>query len=88
LVVSFAAVPASGQGFLKKLEDATGGLGSKLGIGSGSGRSTVGALSNDENGKGIKEAFRVGTERLDGQVGTANESSGDPQVRIPLSPIR
>jgi hypothetical protein len=47
----------------------------------------VGALSNDENGKGIKEAFRVGTERLGGQVGTANESSGVPQVRIPLSPI-
>lgn len=83
-MVAFAAAPASGQGLLKKLEDATGGLGSKLGIGSG----TVGALSNDENGKGIKEAFRVGTEGLDGQVGTANESGRDPQVRIPLSPIR
>ena len=82
LVVAFAAAPASGQGFLKKLEESTGGLGSKFGIGSGG--STAGALSNDEIGKGIKEALRVGTERLVGQLGTANGFSGDPQVRIPL----
>ena len=81
LVVAFAAAPASGQGFLKKLEESTGGLGSKFGIGGGS---TAGALSNDEIGKGIKEALRVGTERLVGQLGTANGFSGDPQVRIPL----
>jgi hypothetical protein len=86
LVVAFAAAPAIGQGFLKKLEDATGGLGSKLGIGRGRGGSTVGALSNDEIGKGIKEALRVGTERLVGQLGTANGLSGDPQVCIPLPP--
>ena len=81
LVVAFAAAPASGQGFLKKLEESTGGLGSKFGIGGGS---TAGALSNDEIGKGIKEALRVGTERLVGQLGSANGFSGDPQVRIPL----
>lgn len=81
LVVAFAAAPASGQGFLKKLEESTGSLGSKFGIGGGS---TAGALSNDEIGKGIKEALRVGTERLVGQLGSANGFSGDPQVRIPL----
>ena len=43
-------------------------------------------MSNDEIGKGIKEALRVGTERLVGQLGTANGLSGDPQVRIPLPP--
>lgn len=76
-----AAGPASGQGFLKQLQDSTGGLGSKLGIGGGN---TTSALSNDEIGKGIKEALRVGTERLVGQLGSANGFSGDPQVRIPL----
>ena len=43
-------------------------------------------MSNDEIGKGIKEALRVGTERLVGQLGTANGLSGDPQVCIPLPP--
>lgn len=76
-----AAGPASGQGFLKQLQDSAGGLGGKLGIGGGSATS---ALSNDEVGKGIKEALRVGTERLVGQLGSANGFSGDPQVRIPL----
>ncbi len=82
LVFAVAAAPASGQGFFKKLEDATGGLGSKLGIGGGN--DAASALSNDEIGKGIKEALRVGTERLVGQLGSANGFSGDPQVRIPL----
>lgn len=82
LVFAFAAAPASGQGFLKKLEEATGGLGSKFGLGSGD--SAASALSNDEIGKGIKEALRVGTERLVGQLGSANGFNGDPQVRIPL----
>lgn len=82
MAIALVAAPASGQGFLKQLEDATGGLGSKFGLG-GSG-SPVGALSNDEIGKGIKEALRVGTERLVGQLGSASGFSGDPQVRIPL----
>ena len=81
-IFALAAAPASGQGFLKKLEDATGGIGSKFGLGGGN--SPAGALSNDEIGKGIKEALRVGTERLVGQLGSANGFSGDPQVRIPL----
>lgn len=82
LVLAFAAAPASGQGFLKKLEESAGGIGSKFGLGGGS--SPAGALSNDEIGKGIKEALRVGTERLVGQLGSANGFNGDPQVRIPL----
>ena len=80
--VAVVASPAGGQGFLKHLEDASGGIGSKFGLGGSS--NAVGALSNDEIGKGIKEALRVGTERLVGQLGSANGFSGDPQVRIPL----
>ena len=82
LTVAIVASPASGQGFLKQLDEATGGLGSKLGLGGGNG--AVGALSNDEIGRGIKEALRVGTERLVGQLGSVNGFNGDPQVRIPL----
>lgn len=52
LVLAFAAAPASGQGFLKKLEESAGGIGSKFGLGGNS--SPAGALSNDEIGKGIK----------------------------------
>ena len=76
LTVAIVASPASGQGFLKQLDEATGGLGSKLGLGGGNG--AVGALSNDEIGRGIKEALRVGTERLVGQLGSVNGFNGDP----------
>lgn len=76
--IALSAGPASGQGFLKHMQDVTG----KLGIGGGN--NAAGALSNDEIGKGIKEALRVGTERLVGQLGSVNGFSGDPQVRIPL----
>jgi len=80
--VAIVASPASGQGFLKQLDEATGGLGSKLGLGGGG--NAAGTLSNDEIGRGIKEALRVGTERLVGQLGSVNGFNGDPQVRIPL----
>ena len=80
--VAIVASPASGQGFLKQLDEATGGLGSKLGLGGGN--NAAGALSNDEIGRGIKEALRVGTDRLVGQLGSAKGFNGDPQVRIPL----
>ncbi|CAN0592334.1 unnamed protein product, partial [Laminaria digitata] len=52
--------------------------------GLGGGNGATSALSNDEIGKGIKEALRVGTERLVGQLGSPNGFSSDPQVRIPL----
>lgn len=81
LVVGLMAAPASGQGFLKKLEDATGGL-NKLGIGGGS--NSASSLTNVEIGNGLKEALRVGTERLVGQLGSANGFNNDPEVHIPL----
>ena len=72
---------AYGQGFLEKLDKATGGLGKQFGIGGGS---SAGALSNAEIGKGLREALRVGTERLTGQLGRTNGFNNDPQVHIPL----
>ena len=82
LVFGLMAAPASGQGFLKQLEDATGGLG-KLGIGGGTSGS-AGALTDGEIGNGLKEALRVGTDRLVGQLGSSGGFTNDPQVRIPL----
>ena len=82
VVFGLMAAPASGQSFFKKLEDATGGLG-KLGIGGG-GSSSVSSLTDGEIGKGLKEALRVGTERLVGRLGSANGFNNDPQVHIPL----
>jgi len=83
VVFGMMTAPATGQGFLKKLEDATGGGLGKLGIGSG-GSSSVGSLTDGEIGTGLKEALRVGTDRLVGQLGSANGFNGDPQVHIPL----
>lgn len=82
LVFGLAAGPASGQGFLKKLEDATGGGLNKFGLGGGN--KSTSSLTNTEIGNGLKEALRVGTERLVGQLGSANGFNNDPQVHIPL----
>jgi len=75
------AGPAQGQGFLEKLDKATGGLSKQLGIGGGS---SAASLSNAEIGNGLREALRVGTERLTGQLGRANGFNNDPEVHIPL----
>lgn len=44
----------------------------------------LGPLSDDEIGKGLKEALRVGTERVVGQVGAADGYNADPLIHIPL----
>ena len=43
-----------------------------------------GALSEDEIGKGLREALRVGTERVVRQVGARDGYNGDPDIHIPL----
>ncbi|MGF1641467.1 MAG: DUF4197 domain-containing protein [Rhodospirillales bacterium] len=40
--------------------------------------------SSDEIGDGLREALRVGTERVVGQLGTADGFNADPDVHIPL----
>ncbi|MCK4378160.1 MAG: DUF4197 domain-containing protein [Deltaproteobacteria bacterium] len=42
------------------------------------------ALSTDEIGAGLKEALRVGSERVVAQLGKADGFNGDPQIHIPL----
>jgi len=42
------------------------------------------ALSNQEIGAGLKEALRVGAERVVGQVGALDGFNADPKIHIPL----
>jgi hypothetical protein len=47
-------------------------------------QSASGSLSTEEIGAGLKEALRVGTERVVGQLGQAGGFNSDPDVHIPL----
>jgi Protein of unknown function (DUF4197) len=46
--------------------------------------SQSGVLSNDEIAAGLKEALRVGTDRVVGQLSAVNGFNTDPSVHIPL----
>jgi len=48
------------------------------------GTANGGALSLQEIDAGLKEALRVGTERVVGQLGTTDGFNADPAIRIPL----
>lgn len=60
---------------LKSLEESVGTLGG------GDGES---GLTDREIGDGLREALRVGTERVVGQVGAADGFNLDPEIHIPL----
>lgn len=48
------------------------------------GVSEAAGLSDGEIGKGLKEALRVGTSTVVGQLGRADGFNADPAIRIPL----
>lgn len=52
-------------------------------LGSGSGTSSA-ALSNAEISDGLREALRVGTERVVDQLGQIDGFNADPDIHIPL----
>ncbi len=58
-------------------------MGGSSGSGSG-GTSSVGSLSTGEIAGGLKDALRVGTERVVGTLGRTNGFNGSPDVHIPL----
>ena len=62
----------SGLGGGLNLQSALGGVGG------------LGPLTDGEIGRGLKEALRVGTERVVGQVGAADGYNADPLIHIPL----
>jgi hypothetical protein len=46
--------------------------------------STPGSLSSDEIGSGLKEALRIGVERVIDRLGKTDGFNADPNIRIPL----
>lgn len=81
LIAALAASPASAQ-FNKLFDKAKEAV--RGSSGSGSSGSTVGALTNGDITAGLKEALRVGTERVVGTLGKADGFNKDPQIHIPL----
>lgn len=88
VLVSFAlsavllvAQPATSQGFFDRGKDLLKGLG---GSGSSSGGDAMSALSSGEIAKGLKEALRVGSERVVGTLGKSDGFNGSSDVHIPL----
>lgn len=74
------AVPAGAQGWKDKLQ---GVLGTVPGIG---GTGTIGTLSTQDIAAGLREALKVGSERVIGQVGKVDGFNADPNIHIPLPP--
>lgn len=71
-------IPAAAAGqsnFLKQGEDLLKGLG---------GGESAGSLSTGEIAAGLREALRVGSERVVGQVGRADGYNADKDIHIPL----
>jgi len=77
-VLGFAGAAAAQLDILNKAKEAVGGLtgGSSEGTGS--------SLSSSEIASGLREALRVGTEKVVGQVGTEDGFNADPEIHIPL----
>lgn len=73
LLVTFLAGSPASAGWLDKLKE-------KL----SSGDSTTQSLNTDEVGSGLKEALRVGTERVVGNLGKTDGFNLDPEIHIPL----
>ncbi len=69
---------------LKNIEKGVGGLGGSGGSGGSGSSAAAAALSNDEIADGLREALRVGTERVVDQVGTTDGFNLDPDIHIPL----
>jgi len=77
-------MPADAQ-FSKLLDKAKETISGSSGSGSsGATSSTIDALTNGEISAGLKEALRIGTERVVGLLGQSDGFNKDPQIHIPL----
>lgn len=66
-----------------------GGIFSSVGLDLGSimgGGSSLSALSQTEIANGLREALKIGSSNVVGQLGAANGFNLDPNIRIPLPP--
>jgi len=91
ILIALTLVPASPAGpadasdlfnQLKKAVDSV--VTGSPSTGAGSGAASL--LSNDDIIAGLKEALRVATERVVGQIGVADGYNADPAIHIPLPP--
>lgn len=78
----WAGVAAAQTDWLQKGKDLLGNIG-KGGDDSAAG-AAAGALSTDELTAGLKDALRVGTERVVSQLGKTDGFNADTTIRIPL----
>lgn len=79
LIAGLPFFPAMGQtGLFDKAKDALGGLKSLAPGAAGD------ALSNDEIIAGLRDALKVGSERVVAQLGTLDGFNLDPKIHIPL----
>ena len=69
---------------LKNIEKGAGSLGGVGSSGGSGGSAAASLLSSDEIADGLREALRVGTERVVDQVGTTDGFNLDPDIHIPL----
>lgn len=87
-VILAGSVTAAQAGFLDELKKGIGNAGGAEGEkNAGDGDAAKGAsgnLSTNQVSGGLKEALRVGTERVVGQLGAQDGFLADPEVRIPL----
>ncbi|MEX0695733.1 MAG: DUF4197 domain-containing protein [Rhodospirillales bacterium] len=82
-VVCVLAAQSVQASFLDKLKGAVDQV--TTGSASGSGSTTAGSgLATDQIVAGLKEALRVGAERVLAQVGAADGFNADPAIHIPL----
>ncbi|MEO1020741.1 MAG: DUF4197 domain-containing protein [Pseudomonadota bacterium] len=89
LAIGLAATSAAeAQGFgdlLKQGQDALKGAGvGDGGSGSSGGGNSAAGLADDDIAAGLKEALRVGTEQVVGQLGQSGGFLNDEAIRIPL----
>lgn len=77
IIVAFAAPAAAQLNLLDSAKEALSGV-------TGSGDTATSSLTSDEIAGGLREALRVGTERVVGQVGALDGFNADPEIRIPL----
>ncbi len=85
LSITALAAPASAQTSL--LDSIQGAIGTVTGSDSSSSTGNPAeALSYDDIVAGLREALRVGTERVTAQLGAADGFNSDPDIHIPLPP--
>lgn len=84
VLMTMSTSPTRAQNLLNTLQGVIGGTLSSSGTSTSDDDGS--ALSTSDITAGLREALRVGTERVVGQIGSANGFNSDPNIHIPLPP--